>query len=267
MTNQGVGTFLPCIYCGYDLRGLTASAVCPECGTPLQASADLSIPGPVSSITRVRHGLLAAVITLCAMFIYAGLSYGFRGSVTARLQIAFALVTLLSGSLRVLSSWWMTRPCERSAPCGRWRMRLAVRMLAFTSVGFELLVGTFYYSGGVASGVGLAVYLTSLAIHAFWVVSVGLYLGFSTTDMGLAVRIRRAAGLAGLAFLLTAVLLLYDAICPSGSPMPPWRVVVQGVLGLGGLLSVLWLTMVLLEMRSWYSRILARIEQLRCQAG
>lgn len=263
MTNHSVGTFLPCIYCEYDLRGLAKNAACPECGMPLQASVDLDTLGPVTSIIWVRRGLLTAAIHLCMMLICAGVALGFRGGGTGRMEFVLLLAIPLNSTLRAIGSWWMTIPCERSAPGGHGRMRLAVRAFALALVAVELLDGGFYV-GGVTSRVGLTVHLSSLVLDAFWIASLGLYLG-SIAEVGLAARIRRAAGLACLAFLLTAVVSFCDAIWPRGGPTPSWSILTRGVLAVVGILSVLWLSMEFLTMRIWYSRILDGIEQLRHQ--
>ena len=265
MTEQSVATFLPCVYCEYDLRGLAESTDCPECGAPLRASTDLEIPGPVSSITWIRRGLLSAVISLCVMCIYAGLAlvFGWRG--TARLEFTFEFLIMLSCSLQVMSSWWLTTPCDRSALGGLRRKRLAVRTLALVSAALGLLVGRLYYAYafGFSSGVGLAVAFTSMAMYGFWLCSLGLYLGSSIVDVGLAGRIRLAAGIACAANLVTSMDLLYDATWPGGGQPSSGSVVAKGILGICGLLSELWFAIVLLQIRNWYSRILDGIEQRR----
>ncbi|MCA9295327.1 MAG: hypothetical protein KC983_02400 [Phycisphaerales bacterium] len=69
---------LPCKTCGYNLRGRTLDAVCPECGTPLSSTMSLAhkdLPRDgMSALERVRYkqrwgcvlmlGLLAAALVL-----------------------------------------------------------------------------------------------------------------------------------------------------------------------------------------------------------
>lgn len=265
MNAHKVGTCVPCLYCEYDLRGLANILACPECGTPVDASVDLAVPGPVSSITWIRRGLLMTVIQLCTVFIYGGIHIGFGGSGAARAHVALVLAIVVNCALCVLGSWWMTTPCDRSDPSGHWRMRLTVRILALASVASALLGGGFYV-GKAASWIGFPVHLGSLMLNASWIASLGFYLGGSIIDVGLTVRIRRAAVLACSLSLVVPVVLFCDAFWPRTGAMPSWVIVGRGVVGVGGLLSVLWLARELLAIREWYLRIVTSIEELRRQS-
>lgn len=60
---------VPCLRCGYNLRGLTPQGVCPECGTPIARAlrGNLLIYSAPEYVAKLHHGLLCillAIITL-----------------------------------------------------------------------------------------------------------------------------------------------------------------------------------------------------------
>src|SRR5436190_23878239 len=60
---------LPCVACGYNLKGLSIRSVCPECGTPVRATI-LSVVDPhAAELTPIR---LPALVALGLLFCAAG---------------------------------------------------------------------------------------------------------------------------------------------------------------------------------------------------
>src|SRR5512134_1124043 len=59
---------LPCVTCGYNLRGLTGKHRCPECGTPagFSRAGDLLQYAPIPWLRTVRNGLAMLLWSLGA---------------------------------------------------------------------------------------------------------------------------------------------------------------------------------------------------------
>lgn len=56
-----LGGRLPCARCRYDLRGLSIRSVCPECGTPVQATLLTVVDPHASELQPIRHPLLTGM--------------------------------------------------------------------------------------------------------------------------------------------------------------------------------------------------------------
>ena len=62
-----IGEDLPCVRCGYNLRGLDVTGTCPECGGPVEASrsGDLLRFADVGWLTRIFRG--SRWIEICSL--------------------------------------------------------------------------------------------------------------------------------------------------------------------------------------------------------
>src|SRR5687767_389859 len=62
----------PCVHCQYNLRGLTTSGKCPECGGPVADSlrADFLIDADRKWLGQLRRSVLAVVIS-CILWVAA----------------------------------------------------------------------------------------------------------------------------------------------------------------------------------------------------
>lgn len=128
---------VPCLGCGYNLRGLSRAGKCPECGAAVGralAGNLLSLAEP-AWLRRVQRGvdvlLLAALVSFVGTLVVWWL--------VPRPGL-FELVELAQGALLLLGAWWVTTPepggldttaCERT--------RRIVRAALSIGVGGQLL--------------------------------------------------------------------------------------------------------------------------------
>ncbi|MEO1130980.1 MAG: hypothetical protein AAFX05_14905 [Planctomycetota bacterium] len=132
--SPSVGTVQPgvhCIQCGYDLSGLPADGVCPECGLPIERSLRSNMlidasPEYVRKLARglslVLNGILLYVLMFIVLFIgigvlFAALAGGAGGGgggggaaagfgVTGLVTI-LVMVVSLAALVMVLGGWWL----------------------------------------------------------------------------------------------------------------------------------------------------------------
>ncbi|MEX2214372.1 MAG: hypothetical protein WD768_09610 [Phycisphaeraceae bacterium] len=157
-----IGTDALCIGCGYNLRGLTRAARCPECGLPAQHAlhGDDLCYNPPAWLSRLRLGawlLLAA--TLLALLRYAiwrialrdMTNYQLAGRITAGLVIT-SLAIILIGIL----CFTATPPFYRS-PAARTWTRPFTRYATLLYVTFGLILAFEWGQWG-----------SNVAVNAAW---------------------------------------------------------------------------------------------------
>ncbi len=120
-----IRTDLACQRCGYNLRGLNATGLCPECGTPISLSLRKDLlcyaePEYVKGLARGCRRILTGVTMLLACIILvplasAGVSSLRRdetmGALLAWLGVSLAIGAVLMGILGFVHGVWLiTRP-------------------------------------------------------------------------------------------------------------------------------------------------------------
>ncbi|MFW6038854.1 MAG: hypothetical protein ACOC9P_00065, partial [bacterium] len=185
---------LPCIRCGYDLRGLTADTSCPECGAPVAWSLRHAKPcfADPRWLNRVYWGLLLMVLgAACQLIPFCA------GRAAGRLLLVRpepCLCHCVAAGLSVLGIWLVTAPRHDDPTGGPWCWRCTGRLASGIYLGASLIA----YIGWVSSGAG-------------GLVVVGLE-GFTIVTATVAVlmvlrRLLHAAGWRRLSSHLTACLL------------------------------------------------------------
>ncbi len=96
---------LPCVTCGYELKGLSIRGVCPECGTAVRATILYKVDPQAEEFKPIRHPhILAAGLVLWSIggLVAAGACWFLRG---------LDLVSLWGGSGRAMPALVWTAVC------------------------------------------------------------------------------------------------------------------------------------------------------------
>lgn len=173
---------LPCVRCGYDLRGLGLGDACPECGAPVgrSASGDLIAHGDPDWADRVARGVRLILLSIAAWVaaIAAGWLAARRGPGSADYVVHFA-AGAAAWMLGLTGAWLATAPDPARAESEpRWSSRRAARVImtaalvtspvadAVALIGFA--PSAFVGTGTILAGIGYAVlfrYLGRLALR------------------------------------------------------------------------------------------------------
>ncbi|HYE61611.1 MAG TPA: hypothetical protein VD997_06420 [Phycisphaerales bacterium] len=172
---------VPCLSCGYTLRGLSASSMCPECGTPASQSlmgGYLRFAGR-DYLERLSGGLLWVVLGLAVRLLGAIFLFvvSVAGQANDNLAIGAMIVTALIAISMSTWGWWQVT--SEHTLVSRLRLRGWARWSAVVGNGLELMA--FASAGGISpsptaltSLVIPGVPCISLVFFAVWVVSIGV---------------------------------------------------------------------------------------------
>lgn len=155
---------VPCVDCGYNLRGLPARDACPECGAPAERSlhGDLLVDANVSWLRSVTRGqeLIAkgAAVMLAAWFMVLLLPL----AALALESSTLALILLIAGAavfaagllLAAIGTYWLTQaePREAQIEIASTRHNRARRSATITvGVSACAMALPFLFHGGVIS--------------------------------------------------------------------------------------------------------------------
>ncbi len=105
---------LPCLRCGYNLRGLGSEATCPECASTVGRSiqGDLLRFCDPDWLARLAKGLLLIIIGLLAGFVPSLLVFALMvgGMPMGALVMGSTLLGVATSLVVVIGVWWMTAP-------------------------------------------------------------------------------------------------------------------------------------------------------------
>jgi hypothetical protein len=114
-------TDVPCLSCGYNLRGLSDSGRCPECGTPIVRSLmgnllEFSSANYIESLRRgatiVKASILLSIISTLLLLLLSILNAAVvtaSGALHTAIQTAYgvAAVVCLGSSVAFYAGWWL----------------------------------------------------------------------------------------------------------------------------------------------------------------
>lgn len=182
-THQTVEHDHACIICGYNLRGLPASGLCPECGTPAERSLRgenllvNSSPEYVASLHQGVFLILAAIIAMIlGMFLFVGIIFvaGVTGGPGAGPVTLIGSLLSAGASIVLAYGWWRFTepdPAFRLSDQGETPRKLVRAMvivgaaLTLLSLAVELLMGNSNAAPtGGSTGAAAALGIISLLI-------------------------------------------------------------------------------------------------------
>jgi hypothetical protein len=144
----GEVTDLTCVQCGYDLRGLSPTGVCPECGTAVERSLQgtllrFSSPDYVANLYRglwlIVTGILVQV-ALVAVTIFVAFSLTPTGASVASGLMVLVSIAEFGVAAMILWGWWLfSEPDPRytgrdDGSTARKIVRIAVIVVAVTAI-------------------------------------------------------------------------------------------------------------------------------------
>lgn len=110
-TGDASGASLLCIRCGYCLRGLVPSGVCPECALPIAdslAHRRLGLSSP-SYLATLRTGAMLAIVAMAGLVISGFLRWPAPARFVAfGTQPAFVWLDVAAGALLIGGTWMLT---------------------------------------------------------------------------------------------------------------------------------------------------------------
>lgn len=229
---------VPCVACGYLLRGLASDQACPECGTAvLKSTGERSILlADASYLGSIRLGLVLVVLGFIADAVWLGaiplLFSQIGSSLIPTFKDAWVLVLVIDavGSVLSLVGWWLVTSPDPSIahdvkrPWVMRAMRWLVVMLAVIAI---------------AGFVGQMV--PALANTSLGALAGNLQIGPATVFSPLFVAVLVVRGLAAIAKVVRFVLSFYviaqlakeipDAVFARKARRGLWRVVLWAALG------------------------------------
>jgi len=143
-------TDTPCIECGYDLAGLSAAGVCPECAAPVTNTLRggllrFSDPQHLKRLQRGAALTLLGCFGAAVMGIASGMAEG--AGAAAGVEIAMLAISLCAIGAMLLGWWWLTSADPASIQRDRLKAsRMSVRisvlvMIVLGVIGIPFVVG------------------------------------------------------------------------------------------------------------------------------
>ncbi|MGA3068281.1 MAG: hypothetical protein ABSF29_15660 [Tepidisphaeraceae bacterium] len=128
--SEGVITAdIPCISCGYNQRGLSPDALCPECGAPIRKSVEIINLQACGQtwLSRLQLGLKLRIAVTCYVIFRRILSIGYYLKIPELLHVSWTLSqsaprwTLWGATIILgwLSTWLITTPTASGDLHGR----------------------------------------------------------------------------------------------------------------------------------------------------
>jgi hypothetical protein len=170
-----VGRDLPCVRCGYQLRGLPVEGKCPECGGEVRRSlmGDLLMFADAGYVRVLRIGAMLAeagiVIALVAIFggmgvLFLSLAADYGSGVFEVVSVAASAGVLLFGLLSLVG-WWMltwSDPARLGRDTGVTARKMVRCGVVLTAVGW---IGAAVFGAAAARAmVSPVVFLPSLNV-------------------------------------------------------------------------------------------------------
>lgn len=123
---------VPCIHCGYNLRGLTPGGMCPECGNPIAESlrGDLLRYANSKWLRRVQWGLAIAIFSV-GIDIVLQFSAGWLSSLYGPNRVVFSLIWFVRALIAFAAAMFITaREPRTSFQSSGVSLRQMIRTLA-----------------------------------------------------------------------------------------------------------------------------------------
>jgi hypothetical protein len=264
----------PCIRCGYSLRGLNSSGVCPECGTPVERSlrGDLLAYSDPLYVQKLFNGTRTIMASLLLLIVCV-VAVAFSATAGVGPLAVLAGLGMLASTIAFLVGWWMlTTPDAGQLSTNKGeRPRQIVRSTLLVIVATALL--SFVIRAIPAPGTQVLGGLLTLLNYV--AMAVGFYAGMLYVRW-LAPRIpnpkawRRAkvlmillAVMIGMYILLIIAVLLTVA----GSGRSPVVGVLAGVVGIIALVGGLTALIMYYNLFSWMRKDLKNVLAVQATQG
>lgn len=182
-TAQDSAGVIPCLQCGFDLRGMSRDADCPECGLDVKSSLDQQLlkfasPQWVEALAGGMNWLMISVLLTFGLSCLGGTFTAFSGGFGIFAHLGNALL-LIPGAVAFYAMWRLTTPepdalVQHDHPARRvLRIALVVGFIAsilgvamsavsVSSAGCSEVIGGM---AGIVVLFGLFVYLNALALR------------------------------------------------------------------------------------------------------
>ncbi len=175
-----------CRRCGYDLRGMSATGVCPECAMSVRRSMmgdPLSSSAPAYVAALARGALIAEWTVILNVLLFMTVFVAVFSSPVAGFD-TFLGMAMLGLNIASLAGWWMLTTRDPALgvldPGGRARrvLRAALVLMIISLAVRQILSRTAMQAGG---GAILVLGLLDLAAPVIWLVKIYASFSYLTT--------------------------------------------------------------------------------------